>query len=217
VRDVNRNYYIGPALGSLASDVSSVELLRNLALPFMLRLRDEFGETVNLGQLQLEKVIYLEVVPSEFALRLHERPGATIAAHASALVKAILAFSSPELVESLIRGRELPMLTRNTVTDPEELSQELRRVRERGYAVDRGEISAQATCISAPILDGHGMALAAISISGPTSRFNPRKEAPVIESLLMAVSEIGKQLRGGTAPGAGENRDTGHRTSGTAK
>ena len=197
VRDPERNYYVSHALAALASDAGGNELLRHMAMPLMLRLRDEFGETVNLGQLQFDKVTYVEVVPSEYALRLHERPGATIAAHASALGKAILAFSPNELVDSLLRGRELPMLTRSTVTDPEELMQELRRVRERGYSLDKGETSTLATCVSAPILDAHGMALAAISISGPASRFNPRKDSPVIEGLLMAASEISRQMRGG--------------------
>jgi IclR family acetate operon transcriptional repressor len=198
VRDSDRNYYVSHALASLSSDVAGVELLRAMAVPHMLRLRDEFGETVNLGQLQFDKVTYLEVVPSEYALRLHERAGATVAAHASALGKAILAFSPPEMVEGLVHGRDLPMYTRNTVTDPEELMQEVRRVKERGYALDRGVTSAMATCIGAPILDAHGMALAAISISGPSSRFNPRKDSPVIERLLVVASEIGKQLRNGT-------------------
>ena len=209
VRDTDRIYYISPALASLVSDVANVGLLRRMALPFMLRLRDEFGETVNLGQLQLEKVTYVEVVPSEYALRLHERPGATVAAHASALGKAILAFSPPELVESLIRGRELPALTRNTVTDPDELWQELRRVHERRYAIDRGETSTLATCIGAPILDGHGMAIAAVSISGPASRFNPRKDDPVIESLIMAAAPRPMPAKttaaAGVAPGLAGN------------
>lgn len=198
VRDADRTYYPSHTLAGLASEVASVEALRRAATPHMLRLRDEFGETVNLGQLHLDKVTYVEVVPSEYALRLHERPGATVDAHASALGKAILAFSTPEMVESLIRGRELQMFTRNTITNPDELLAELKRVKDRGYALDRGEVSMLATCVAAPILDGHGMALAALSVSGPSSRFNPRANAPVIESLMIAGAEISRQFRGQT-------------------
>jgi DNA-binding IclR family transcriptional regulator len=195
VRDSDRNYYVSHTLSGLVSEVATVEALRRAALPYMLRLRDECGETLNLGQLQVDKVIYTDVVPSEFALRLHERPGATVCAHASALGRAILAFSAPELVDGLLRGRELQMFTRNTITDPDELIVELRKVHERGYAFDRGEISLLATCVAAPIVDAHGMALAALSISGPTSRFNPRTNSPVIESLMIAAAEISKQFR----------------------
>ncbi len=150
---------------------------------------------MNLGQLQLDKVVYVEVVPSEFALRLHESAGATVCAHASALGKAILAFSPPEMVEGLLRGRELQMFTHNTITDPDKLIADLRRVHEHGYALDRGEISLLATCVAAPIVDGRGIALAAISVSGPSSRFSPRSNSPVIESLLIAAAETSKHFR----------------------
>jgi DNA-binding IclR family transcriptional regulator len=72
---------------------------------------------------------------------------------------------------------------------------ELRRVHERGYAFDRGETSLEATCVAAPILDASGNAVAAISISGPTSRFNPRKDTRVLESLLKATAAISRQMR----------------------
>jgi IclR family acetate operon transcriptional repressor len=194
-RDERRSYQISPSLGELVSEPAAADLLRRTALPEMLQLRDRFGETVNLGRLEFDKVIYLEVVPSEYALRLSERPGASVPAHASALGKAILAHSPGELVDSLIPPhRPLQMLTRNTITDREDLRRELRRVRERGYAFDRGETSILATCIGAPILDGRGIAVAALSISGPTSRFNPRKEAPVFEALLSAVRTISSQM-----------------------
>lgn len=194
LRDSDRSYLVSRSLGELVSDAALTEVLRKCALPYMLKLRDEHGETVNLGSLQLDKVIYLEVVPSEFALRLHERRGATIGAHASAVGKAILAFSPPGAVESLVRGRELEMLTRNTIINPDEFMAEIRRVRERGYAFDRGETSQLATCIGVPILDTRGMAIAGMSISGPSSRFNPKKDSPVIESLMRSATEISRQF-----------------------
>jgi IclR family acetate operon transcriptional repressor len=198
IRDDDRGYYISHAVGALVSAEAGVDALRRAAMPQMLALRDQFGETVNLGCLQVDKVVYIEVVPSEYALRLHERSGATVPLHASALGRAILAFSDEELATSLLSGRELPMLTSNTVTDPAELMAEIRRVRDRGYAFDRGEISPLATCVAVPILGSGGRAVAAISISGPTSRFNPRKDAPVVDSLRKAAAGIGKQLQART-------------------
>lgn len=195
VRDAQRNYSPGSRLVDLAGDHGGREMLRRAALPWMVKLRNESGETVNLGQLQLDKVVYVEVAPSEFALRLSERPGATVAPHASALGKAILAFSAPGLAEDLLGTEELVRFTRNTITKPAALREELRRVRDRGYAFDKGETSTLATCVGAPILGDSGLAIAAMSISGPTSRFNPRRDAPIIESLLRATAEISKVLR----------------------
>lgn len=201
VRDDARNYSVSPSLADLVSEVAAVDLLRRAALPHMLRLRDSYGETINLGQLELDKVKYIEVVPSEYALRLHEKPGATVHVHASALGKAILAFSEPGCAESLLRGRQLPSLTRDTVTDPDALLADLRRIHDRGFAFDRGEISPLATCVAAPILDASGHAVAAISISGPSSRFNPKGQSPVVESLMRAAAGIGSRLQARARPG----------------
>jgi IclR family acetate operon transcriptional repressor len=194
VRDADRNYRVSFALGRLVSDEANSEALRRLALPYMLDLRDKYGETVNLGVQNLDKVTYLEVVPSEFALRLQESRGASVLAHASALGKAILAFSPQGLMEDLVRGRKLEIVTQNTISDPADFIAEVKRVRVLGYAFDRGEGSLLATCIGAPILDARGVAIAAMSISGPTSRFNPRKDSPVIGSLLQAAAELSKQF-----------------------
>ena len=195
VRDSTRSYYISHAIGNLVSTGAHTDAIRRTALPHMLELRDLYGETVNLGQLELEKVTYVEVVPSEYALRLHERPGATVSIHASALGKVILAFSDPEFAATMLQTRDLPPLTPNTITAPEQLMGELKRIRERGFALDKGETSLLATCVAVPILDAEHHAIAALSISGPSSRFSPRKDSPVVASLLHASAEISKQLR----------------------
>lgn len=195
IREANRSYRISPTLGQLVSDEAASEALRRLALPVMLELRDKYGETVNLGVQHFDKVTYLEVVPSEFALRLQESRGASVPAHASALGKAILAFSPPEVLSDLIRGNQLESVTENTISDPIEFLTEIKRVRNAGFAFDRGEGSLLAVCIGAPILDARGNAVAAMSISGPASRFNPKKDAPVIASLIKSTSELSRALR----------------------
>ena len=189
-RDLNRNYRISPSLGSLVSDEATTDALRRLALPIMLELRDKYGETVNLGMQHGDKITYLEVVPSEFALRLQESRGASVPAHASALGKAILAFSPPESVDELMRSDKLESVTQHTISNPADFIAELKRVHNVGFAFDRGEGSMLAICIGAPILNAKGNAIAAMSISGPASRFNPKKDAPVIASLVKATTDL---------------------------
>jgi IclR family acetate operon transcriptional repressor len=194
LRDADRIYRISPTLAQLAGEEAAGEALRRLALPHMLELRDKYGETVNLGVRYFDKVTYLEVVPSEFALRLEEVRGASVPVHASSLGKAILAFSPRSTVESLVRGRPLERITPNTICDPDEFLAELKRVNSAGFAFDRGEGSLLAVCIGAPILDAQGDAIAALSISGPAQRFRPKKDAPVIASLLNVTTEISRTL-----------------------
>jgi len=191
-RDLDRNYRISPRLSKLVSDEATTEELRRLALPLMLELRNKYGETVNLGVQQVDKVTYLEVVPSEFALRLQESRGASVPVHASALGKAILAFSPQDSVRELIRSHKLESVTEHTISDPDEFFSELKRVRHAGFAFDRGEGSMLAVCVGAPILDTKGNAIAAMSISGPASRFNPKKDAPVLASLVKGTMELSR-------------------------
>lgn len=194
VRDNDRNYYVSRTMGDLVSNEAGVEAIRRAALPQMLKLRDRFGETVNLGQLELDKVVYIEVVPSEYALRFHERPGSSIFAHASGLGKAILAFSEEPLLAGILERRQLPFVTPNTITESSQLLSELKRIHDVGFAFDRGETAALATCVAVPILNEHRHAVAALSISGPTSRFNPRKDSPVVQNLMKAAAEIANTL-----------------------
>ena len=215
VRDERRNYAVSLALAQLGSNEGSSTTLRNLALPYMLELRNQHGETVNLGVLNLDKVMYAEVVPSEFALRLQETRGASVFVHASALGKAILANSPADLVDSLIRRRKLEIMTQNTISDPEEYVAELKRVKSAGFAFDRGETSLLACCVAAPVLDTNGTAVAAISISGPASRFNPRKDSPVIASLLHATGEVSSKLQALSAAGT-RRATTGRNSQGEA-
>jgi DNA-binding IclR family transcriptional regulator len=207
VRDSDRNYLVSFALAQLGSNEgSSSAALRNVALPYMLDLRKQYGETVNLGVLSLDKIMYAEVVPSEFALRLQEMRGATVFVHASALGKAILAFSAADLVRNLIEGRKLEIVTPNTICDANEFIAELKRVRAAGFAFDRGETSLLARCVAAPILEANGVAMGAISISGPSSRFNPRRDSPVIASLLQACTEVSQKLQALANAGADRRR-----------
>ena len=179
----------GQALG-----LPSTEALRRAALPYMLDLRNEFGETVNLGYLQHDRVVYIEVVPSEFALRLSERPGASVEAYCTALGRSILAFSPDGVAASIVGKKMLPRVTPHTMVEPPLILQELTRIRQLGYAVETEEGALQATCLGAPILDAEGLAVAALSISGPTYRFSPLSNKKLLKALRRATREIGASL-----------------------
>ncbi|MEO7653760.1 MAG: IclR family transcriptional regulator [Bryobacteraceae bacterium] len=190
----SRTYSVSPRLAELSHDVDWSATLQRIAMPHMAMLRAEFNETVNLGRADFDRIIYLEVVESEHSLRLCERKGGWEYAHASALGKALLAFSPPSSLTSLFESAKFPALTNRTITQPGELMEELQRVRQRGYALDREESRLSAFCVGAPILDSEGFAVAGLSISGPSSRFNPIKDKRVVTVLLEAAREISRSF-----------------------
>ena len=185
-------YRLSAKSPGVALGLPNTEGLRRAALPHMLELRKEFGETVNLGHLQHDRVVYIEVVPSEYALRLSERPGASVEAYCTALGRSILAFSAPGVAETILGRKPLKRVTAHTMVEPKAILEELGRIRTRGYAIETEEGALQATCLGAAIVGADDVAVAALSISGPTYRFQPLENKKLLRALRRATREIGR-------------------------
>jgi DNA-binding IclR family transcriptional regulator len=102
--------------------------------------------------------------------------------------KALLAYASAAVVDAV--ARELRSHTANTITGPAELRAELKRVREAGYAINRGEWREGVCGVAAPIRDGRGSVIAAIGISGPVDRLKSR----VAKQFAPAVVEVARSI-----------------------
>lgn len=90
--------------------------------------------------------------------------------HYSAAGKAVLAHLPEEWVDFIVEEYGLPARTEHTITDSDELREELAEIRERGYALNDEEEIVGLRAVGAPILASDGHVLGAISVSGPTSR-----------------------------------------------
>lgn len=191
----SKAYRLSNKAPGVALGLPSTEGLRRAALPYMLELRKDFGETVNLGHLQHDRIVYIEVVPSEYALRLSERPGASTEAYCTALGRCVLAFSAPGVAESILGKKPLRRLTIHTMVEPKAILEEIGRVREQGYAVESEEGVLQATCLGVPILGPDNLAIGALSISGPNHRFQPLADKKLLRAMKKASREIGRAVQ----------------------
>lgn len=190
----NHSYRLGPKMAELADVRLHRRDLLSVASPYLEALRDEFGETVNLGVLDNGSIRYVDVRESRERIRLTERVGASDPLHSTALGKAHLAYLPAEEVRLLIKKTGMPKHTRKTLTTFSSLKAELETVRKTGYAVDREESMLGAFCVAAPVLNSHQLPLAAISISGPIIRFDESKLPAASEALLRSAKEIQKKL-----------------------
>jgi DNA-binding IclR family transcriptional regulator len=102
--------------------------------------------------------------------------------HCTSVGKAILAFQVPSAIDAIVDGG-LKRYTEATITDGRRLRAELKRIRERGYAVDEGEHQPGIRCIGAPIREQSGRVVAGLSVSGP-ARGMPKDQ---IEQLARIV------------------------------
>ena len=128
------------------------------------------GETVNLGILDSGQVVYLEVFQSPSALRIAAFPGDRNPVHSTAVGKAIFAFLPESEIKRLLSEQPLLKKTRNTITQRAYLMEHLASIREQGIAFDMEENLNGVTCVAAPVFDQTGRVIAALSVSGPTSR-----------------------------------------------
>jgi DNA-binding IclR family transcriptional regulator len=190
----NQAYRLGQKLADLGSTKLRRQDLLTVAGPYLDALRDEFGETVNLGVMDGSGIRYVDVRESRERLRLAERIGGSDLLHSTALGKAQLAYLPAEEVRRLMKEAGMEKCTEHTITTISAMKAELDRVRSAGYAVDREESMLGAFCVAAPILDSNQAPVAAISISGPNTRFSENQLEPVAGALLRAVSEIRQKL-----------------------
>ena len=165
-RDEDKMYKLGLAFARKGGLVLEQLDLSSEAKSELEKLRDKAQETVHLGYLNDDEIVYVDKVEYTGGMRMYSSPGKTAPLHATALGKAILAHISQAHREDLLSRIELTSQTEKTITSEEGLRQELRRIREQGYAVDDEEFEEGIRCIASPIHRHNGEVDAAVSITG---------------------------------------------------
>lgn len=185
-------YRLGAHLVSLGSN--EAQLLAQRARPFLERLRDRFDETVNLGVLSGDSIVYLDILESPRTVRLAAKPGDRDFVHSTALGKAIAAVLPKEDVLKLLQRTGMPRRTANTITNVQDLMQHLELVRHQGYALDDQENDLEGRCVAVAIPAPR--VHYAISVSGITSRFPMSKAveaAREIREVILGFSAASMQ------------------------
>ena len=178
----------------------SLELLTKRARPYLTALRDSFDESVNLGVLAGERVLYVDIAESRKTVRQAARVGDRDPVHSTALGKAIAARLDDAEVWRLLERDGLPRLTERTITDRDRFAEALAEARARGFAVDVGENEDDGCCVAAyvPLPGVH----AAISISVPASRFRPERVEEMAEALGRTAAVFAAAVNVGADAGA---------------
>jgi DNA-binding IclR family transcriptional regulator len=183
-------------LSALFASLTTNNLAQKLAQassPHVQELSREFRETVSVA-FAFENQIEV-CLPSPQKIQMGNIVGSIIPPHASSLGKSILANLPEQRRERLLRTYGINRLTEQTIVDEVELSREFAAVRARGYATDLEESTLEGCCFGAPILDGAGYAIGAVSVSSPKMRcVHPEKLLPALRGAAEAISRA-MQLR----------------------
>lgn len=156
----------------------------------MLELRNQLGETINLGKVRGDSVLYLETVESEHAFRVSPALGIRDPLHVTSIGKAILAWLPPERRPVLANWQKL---TPHSISDATCFAEELRVTRQRGFAIDNEESMEGGRCIGVPIMQ-NGNPVAGLSVSGPMARITSDRVEPIAAMLRSAATDIAVQI-----------------------
>lgn len=107
--------------------------------------------------------------------------------HSLAAGKAMLAEFEPERVDEIIETRGLPAYTNNTITEPDELREELEAIRDQGFAIDRQEHLKGLHAVAAPVYGPNNDLRGAFSVAGPSHRMKGDWFTEEIPELLLGT------------------------------
>ncbi len=193
-----KSYFLGLKLMELNAQLSNQLDFRKVAEPVLRDLAEKTKQTAHLVIYDRDEVVYVEKIETQQpagGLKMASRVGSRNPAHSSAVGKVLLSCFSEEAVEDFLQKKGLPRRTANTITDPDCFRDHLKIVRSQGYAMDDEENEQGIRCLGAPIFDGKGRPVAAISVSGSIFQMTKKVVNDVMKGEVMAAAaEISRRL-----------------------
>ena len=168
--------------------------IRRWAHPVMERLAAEFGETVSLFIRDGIAAVCIDQVDGRFPIRLSAAIGRHLPLHVGASPRLLLAFAPPEQREAFLARQPFPRLAPRTITTAAALRQAIAETEQTGYVLSQDESDEGASGIAVPIRDAAGNVRAALSVAGPTSRFDDTRRQAVVAGVQKAAQTISVSL-----------------------
>jgi IclR family acetate operon transcriptional repressor len=168
-------WHIGVSAFTVGAAFTRTRDVITLARPYMRRLMEQTGETANIFLESGGEAVCMAQIESRHSMRAITRVGGRVKMHWSGAGKAILSHMREDQARAILAEHGMPRATARTHIVPETLLAELERARAEGIAVDDEEHADGMRCVSAAVLNEHGVPAAAISVSGPTARITDEK------------------------------------------
>jgi DNA-binding IclR family transcriptional regulator len=185
VQDDRRLYRAGPVLELAAHSPSVASRLRAAALPHLHRLVDVLDESVNLAVRTGDTVRFIASVECLQSLRVGSREGMVFPAHRTTAGLLLLA----ELTDE-----ELQEVYPADGPDLEGLRDELARVRRNGFVLNQNRSERGVVAVGVPVRGPDGNALAGLSVSMPSGRYERHQLPSLVNILNRAAGAIEADL-----------------------
>jgi len=189
----SRAYVVGTKLRDVGLAAVRELDIRSQVHPYLEALSADTGETVQIGILQGQTVVFLDCVEGWQSLRVTSRVGELLPAHSLASGKALLAELTPQAFLELYPREKLHAVTRRTTTSRSSLQRELALVAKRGYATAFCESVDDVSTVAVSVRDVIGRVRCALSIAAPASRLGPKN----VEKFAVQARHAGRAITAG--------------------
>ena len=194
-KDANGLYRVGPAAFLVGTGYLRNQSVTALFHQVAKEIVAACGETVQLAVLNGRQIVYIAKEEGTQPVRLVSEVGQSLPAHTTALGKVLLACLPSDRVDALFPpDSSLEGMTERSITSVSVLCQELRLVRERGYAHDFEETAEGLQCFAAPILAEGGKVIASMSVAAPSSRVDPQRKASLLSLIRKGAANLSRSL-----------------------
>lgn len=188
-RSPGGDYRSGALFALYATRHDPYSQLARLAEPVLRRVGADTGETVNLAIPRGDSVVQIAQVDSTYMLSSRDWMQVDVPPHCSALGKVLYAWDALTLPDGRLEQR-----TDRSLADATALRRQLATIRRRGYAVTTSELEIGLDAIGVPVPGPDGDVIAALGISGPTTRLDGLTEQ-IGRQLIAHAETLSRVLR----------------------
>lgn len=191
-----QRYVLGPKVMRLAELYTVHNPISSIAQKIFRRYSEKFPYNFYLGKLFGYEIVYLAAHDGRAPIKVVVEPGGTIALHSTAIGLSLLAHQDAEYLETFLSTAPLEQYTDQTLTDPQLLRERLVRVREQGYAINRGEHYEDVGAVGVPIIKPAKRVAYGVSLAYPQHLVaEGRIDIPELLELTREIAdEIGRRI-----------------------
>jgi len=187
-------YRLGVGILRLANAVSGELDVVQQGRDICERLAADVGETVNVAVRRSRYVVNVDQARGPSAVGTHNWVGELTPLHATSSGKVLLASMPARMRRELLGAAPLTRFTDRTITSVDELDRQLDAVVDDEWVLSVGEFEAGLNAVAAPIRDHGGVAIAALSVSGPVYRLDEARMQEIGPKIASSAAAIGRRM-----------------------
>lgn len=195
VRFDGRLFRLSPRVLELGRPYLAGLTLPEVAEPHLRELVAAVRESATVAVLDGTEIVYVAHVPAKRIMSISVAVGARDPAFATSLGRVLLAAQGDGWLEGYLAGVVLPAITPRTISDPERLAVELRRIGRQGFALVDQELEEGLRALAVPIRAAGGGVVGAVNVAVHTSRWSVEAiRSQLLPRLLATAAAIETDL-----------------------